>query len=270
MSLHQFFVRYCRPLDVSSIISDTVATRMGLLKYIIGGLSTYYITCLSTGRMLFVHDYLDAQFVDQLLSPSIVVPIVIIIANIVLVLIDDTIGRRRAVRSAVAPIYNQICREIHESIVSGQPDRRPEVRVSMHKATKGVSGVTLRNIGRHQHTAPFRLSPVRFRPGQGCVGLAYQANSVLLKDLDTVTTADKRVYNRACKEETKIPRHKCWRLSVQSRYFLSVPIQDSADRPWGVLTVDSTGAQLENARRSRTIEDTLDKYQIVFHDREVD
>lgn len=166
-----------------------------------------------------------------------------IVFYIVLEIWDETRGKHRI----LSGVYNKLCRSVFDSCLKDFPQDNDKMRVSLFRADKGhlwnKDKTLLKMVGRHQtRNHPRKKCCFHFKPGEGCVGNAYETGSSFVrKCIEPYDSKWPETYYIASDKEFNLPKDKARKLNIKACDFLCLPVKfPGEDEAWGVLSLDST------------------------------
>lgn len=241
------------------------------LKYILGFLVTYYMSAVIEKRLFLFDTVLQPDISKAILGVGWKAIAGILLFNIFLVFIDDWREMSRRKRYSATPIYNEICKILYEKCIeSNSQIEKHKTRLSIHKGILNTfKCIRIINVGRYQHSSPWRLSNIKYRNGQGCAGMCFKNNISTEINIECDGNIGYFKYLWQSKKQTRLSFFKTLLLHERSISIKSIPILDKERRPWGVLTIDGRQPGIAAKIDSRMIETELKEFAYIFNDREV-
>lgn len=159
-----------------------------------------------------------------------------------------------------------LCKEAYRICCSPRP-YNVNIRITAYFSKLTLSGRRLVSVSRYVHGAGATESSIKFRVGEGTVGMAYASNVVITEEGFPDPFISRDQYVEEVSRRCKVNREKIEKMHVRSRSFLSIPIRycDDLSSAVAVISVDSTNPALfANARRTRVIQ-LVDATRFLFH-----
>jgi hypothetical protein len=236
----------------------------GVLFIISSSLIGYLIESVSSSSILFMDEILTHDFQKKVLSNSRWVLIVLLIINIY----SYIKAQNHAFIQNEQLLYNNICNKIFNDYIKSNPSlSNNDFKVSLLKAHEPWFGTTyLKVVGRFQTKQKNRKSKLEFRPGEGCVGIAFENGYILHKEIEKYNFKKITKYYSESEKVLNLPKRKAEKLNEKACAFLCLPVKYyNTDKVWGVLSVDCLESGKLKTIDPRAIEETLLHYSTFFN-----
>lgn len=163
-----------------------------------------------------------------------------------------------ALQALCTEVYKVCC--LQKSYVLG-------LRVTAFRPKYTWVGRRLVSVCRVFHGEGPKRSGIKFKIGEGTVGMAYASNAVVAKGGFPEPTANREAYyDRLC-NDCSIARKAVTKMHVLSRSFVSIPIRYFDDRTWAaaVISIDSMDpGELPPGTQRRALA-WVDAAMVLFH-----
>lgn len=167
---------------------------------------------------------------------------------------------RRALETLCKTIYRACC---------GAKSFDTSIRVTVFRPKRTLKGIRLVSVSRYSHGTVKTESSIKFKEGEGTVGMAYASNVVVTQENLPDPAIDLNAYFEGICARCNIDYVKLKNMHVHSRSFLSVPVKyaDDDSMAAAVVSIDSTKPDLiPKSRRTRVIQ-LADTASIIFQKR---
>lgn len=159
-----------------------------------------------------------------------------------------------------------LCRETYDTCCRPKA-YDPEIRVTAFLPKITLRGKRLVSVSRYVHGAGALGSRIKFKVGEGTVGMAYASNSIVGESNLPDPASNYDFYIQQLCSRCSIRRKLAQKVHVKSRSFLSIPVRYADDKSSAaaIITIDSTSpTSMPNSRQSRVIA-IVDGARLLFH-----
>jgi len=234
-----------------------------------------YITSISDNKLIFVDKILSDEAKKYIFSHSIWALIILG----VLTLINYFVSHWSTMNKNEGQLYDNMCQSVFDNFIKcEQTYQNSDFRVSLFKVSHGLFlkdgiwykpsfGTLLKNVGRYQTTQEKKLSTIKFRPNEGCVGISYLNNLVLFETIvNPFNPFNPDIYYEENLQKYNMPKRKSQRLKAKSLSFVCCPIRYfNSDELFGVVVVDCISPYHFAGSNFRLIEDTINNFSVYFN-----
>ena len=227
------------------------------------GIISYLFSCALQQKLLYLDIILKENISKRVLEFSFVYLCVLVGIYLINYCIIKFKNREKISRI----VYENICKDIFNRFIKTKqtPDIPfDQIKVSLLKAFKReTTKPFLKVVGRYQIRTPKKNSSVKFLPGEGCAGIAYQTNVCIQRAIDEYDYNNPEKYYKDSKDVFNLPQKKAKKLNDKACDFMCIPIRYyGQDEPWGILSIDSMKKGFLGADEARKIEDVLSCFSV--------
>jgi len=233
---------------------------LAMITFILG----YLYQSASNNRLYLLEKIFNESCTIWILSNSEIIIILLVSIYILIEIIQRFITKdiieKRFCQNICQYIFSRIERDKGHEFMQN-------IRVSIFKADKIYSAKPkLYLFSRYQTRTPIKKSKIKFHPGKGCVGLCYQSQVLVAKQITEFEKNNKK-YIKESKSVFDLDKKDVQMLNFKSSTFIGIPIITFAKGlTWGVLIVDSTKNTDNFEGLGRQLEDVINNYQVFFEE----
>lgn len=237
------------------------------LKWISRGITlllTYLLASAPEKKLLFFEGVFTDGFHTAIFDHSLLIVIILLLAFIAFEIIISFRNSNKMLKNQCHNACHYIYRYIEKNI--GQ-DFANNSRVTIFKAIfPNTEKVYLKAISRYQTKEPYRLTKLKFRPGEGVVGACFETNSLILENKLPEYEKDTQLYKEISSKNYNLNDGMINKIKIKSCFLLGIPIKSfDTERTWGVLVIDSAKKPKQlNKGFVRVIEDIIKHYTVFF------
>ena len=231
---------------------------------IVTGLLTYLLASAPLQKLLFFEDIFFDHVHTNIFDHLWLIVIFLIIIYIVAEFIVSYRNRNKTLEIQCHNISRYIYKCIEKEL--GQ-DFAPNIRVTVFKAFKpNTEDVYIKPVCRYQKMEPLKKSKIKFKPGQGCAGVCFQTQNLVMDNLPEYNEKNASKYYEKSFKSYNMEQGMVDKLNIKSSLYLGIPIKCfDSDKTWGVLLIDSPkNNERFNNSIARKLELIIDHYTVFF------